>query len=131
SFLNALLASIPYDDFSRAGQVNIRFNKLKIQVREWLYRSTILAFFRGCGVVTVAEMHTNLGRADLVISYNGNTYVIELKVAYKPEDVPVKLTEAVEQMESKNYLAPYPEAIGLAMVIDDTKRQITETGVIQ
>ncbi|MDR2425091.1 MAG: PD-(D/E)XK nuclease domain-containing protein, partial [Prevotellaceae bacterium] len=61
---------------------------------------------------------------------NGNTYVIELKVAYKPEDVPVKLTEAVEQMESKNYLAPYPDAIGLAMVIDDTQRQITETEVI-
>jgi hypothetical protein len=130
SFLNALLASIPYDDFSRAGQVNIRFNKLKIQVREWLYRSTILAFFRGCGVATVAEMHTNLGRPDLVISYNGNTYVIELKVAYKPEDVPAKLAEAVEQMESKNYLAPYPEAIGLAIVVDDTKRQITETEVI-
>jgi hypothetical protein len=98
-----------------------------MQVQEWLYRSTILAFFRGCGVAAVAEMHTNLGRPDLVISYLGNTFVIELKVAYKPEDVPAKLAEADEQITSKNYLAPYPGAIGIAMVIDDTKRQITET----
>ncbi|MDR2564050.1 MAG: ATP-binding protein [Prevotellaceae bacterium] len=124
--LNALLASIPYDDYAGAVRQSIAFDFLDFQVREWLYRSTILAFFRGCGVATVAEMHTNLGRADLVISYLGNTYVIELKVAYKSEDVPAKLVEAIEQIKSKNYLTPYPEAMGLAMVIDDTQRQITE-----
>jgi hypothetical protein len=122
--LNALLASIPYDDFANAGQLSIRFNHLDIQVQEWLYRSTILAFMRGCGVAAVAEMHTNLGRPDLVISYDGNIYVIELKVAYKSEDVSARLTEAVNQMTLKNYLAPYPGATGLALVIDDTKRQI-------
>jgi hypothetical protein len=122
--LNALLASIPYDDFTKAGQMNIIMNDYPFQVQEWLYRSTILAFFRGCGVATVAEMHTNLGRPDLVISYLGNTFVIELKVAYKPEDVPAKLAEADKQIKSKNYLTPYPDAIALAMVIDDTKRQI-------
>jgi hypothetical protein len=123
--INVLLASIPYDDFSRAGQLNIKFNHIKIQTQEWLYRSTILAFFRGCGVVVFAEMHTNLGRADLVIAHRGKTYVIELKVAYTPEDVPVKLNEAVKQMTKKNYLAPYPDATGMALVIDDVKRQIT------
>jgi hypothetical protein len=45
-------------------------------------------------------------------------------VAYKPEDVPAKLAEADKQIKSKNYLTPYPDAIALAMVIDDTKRQI-------
>ena len=129
--LNALLASIPYDDFAKAGQMNVRYNRLKIETQEWLYRSTILAFMRGCGVATVAEMHTNLGRADFVISHRGNTYVIELKVAYKSENVGAKLAEAVEQMKTKNYLAPYPDATGLVMVIDDTKRQITDTVVIQ
>jgi hypothetical protein len=31
----------------------------------------------------------------------------------------------------KNYLAPYSEASGLAMVIDDTKRQIAETQIVK
>ncbi|MDR2423833.1 MAG: PD-(D/E)XK nuclease domain-containing protein, partial [Prevotellaceae bacterium] len=130
SILNALLASIPYDDYAGAVRQRIALDPPDIQVREWLYRSTILAFFRGCGVATVAEMHTNLGRPDLVISYIGNIFVIELKVAYKAEEVPAKLTEAVEQIKTKNYLAPYPDAMGLAMVIDDTQRQITETETV-
>ena len=128
--LNALLASIPYDDFTGAGKLNVLVNDYSFPVQEWLYRSTILAFFRGCGVVVVAEMHTNLGRADLVISHRGKTYVVELKVAYKPEDVPVKLAEAVEQMTEKNYLVPYPGATGLALVIDDTQRQITASETV-
>jgi hypothetical protein len=129
--LNALIASIPYDDFAGAGRVSIKFNRLKIQVQEWLYRSTIIAFFRGCGVVVIAEMHTNLGRPDLVISHRGKTYVIELKVAYKPEDIPAKLDEALNQMTQKNYLAPYPGATGLALVIDDAKRQITASDLVK
>jgi len=48
-------------------------------------------------------------------------------VAYTPEDVPAKLEEAITQMRSKNYLAACPpNAHGLALVIDDTKRQIVE-----
>ncbi|MDR2563849.1 MAG: ATP-binding protein [Prevotellaceae bacterium] len=129
--LNALLASIPYDDYAGAVRQSVALDPTDIQVREWLYRSTILAFLRGCGVATVAEMHTNLGRPDLVISFIGNTFVIELKVAYQPKDVPAKLTEAIEQMESKNYLAPYPDCVGIAMVIDDTKRQITEIETVK
>jgi hypothetical protein len=51
-------------------------------------------------------------------------------VAYRSEDVPSKLEEAINQMKLKNYLLPYPEAIGLAMVIDDTKRQITASDTL-
>ena len=128
--LNSLLSSIPYDDFVSAGKQSITFNDYPFQVQEWLYRSTILAFMRGCGVVVVAEMHTNLGRADLVISHRGNTYVVELKVAYKSEDVSSKLAEAVTQMTENNYAVPYPGAISLALVIDDTKRQIAASEII-
>ena len=128
--LNGLLAGIPYDDFAGAGKLNIMANDYHFRTQEWLYRSTILAFIRGCGVATVAEMHTNLGRPDLVISHRGNTCVIELKVAYKPGDVPAKLAEAVEQMRRENYLAPWPGATGLALVIDDEKRQITASETV-
>jgi len=123
--LNSLLASIPYDDFSRAANQCVELSGYEFPAQEWLYRSTILAFMRGCGVAVVAEMHTNLGRPDLVITHRGNTYVIELKVAYNIEDIPAKLAEAVKQITEKNYAAPYPGAKSLALVIDDTKRQIT------
>ncbi|MDR2465811.1 MAG: PD-(D/E)XK nuclease domain-containing protein [Prevotellaceae bacterium] len=122
---NVLLASIPYDDFAGAGQLNVKINSLDISVQEWLYRSSILAFLRGCEVTTVAEMHTNLGRPDLVIEHGGNTFAVELRVAYKPEDVPAKLAAAVKQIGDKNYLGPYFNAVGVAMVIDNGKRLIT------
>ena len=128
--LNSLLSSIPYDDFADSGNLNIIINKYTYHAREWLYRSTILAFMRGCGVAALAEMHTNRGRADLVVSHNGNTFVVELKVAYKTKEVPGKLAEAVEQMTKNNYLGPYPGAKGLAMVIDDAKRRITANTVV-
>jgi hypothetical protein len=125
--INILLANIPYDDFWRAANYNVEIGDFTFKAQEWLYRSTILAFLRGCGVVVQAEMHTNMGRPDLVIRKHGTTYVIELKVAYSPEDVPAKLEEAVTQMRSKDYLAAFPpNAHGLALVIDDTKRQIVE-----
>jgi hypothetical protein len=123
---NALLASIPYDDFSNAAKQNISFNRYKLSPQEWLYRSTILAFLRGCGVVVVAEMHTNLGRADLVVSHKGKTWVIEIKVAYKGENSEQKANEALQQIIDKNYATPYPGAVCLGLAIDDEKRQITD-----
>jgi hypothetical protein len=122
--LNSLLASIPYDDFTQAANQNIEINGYRFPAQEWLYRSTLLAFFRGCGIATVAEMHTNLGRPDLVLTHRGRTYIIELKVAYKEEDVQIKLDEALQQLSDKNYTQPFPNATGIAIVIDDTKRQI-------
>jgi hypothetical protein len=128
--LNALLANIPYDDFATAGEIRAMINDYAFTAREWLYRSSILAFLRGCGVVVSAEAHTNLGRSDLVVRYGGNTFVMELKVAYEPEKVHAKLVEAEKQMIGKNYPVPYPGATGLVLVIDDTKRLIAESKVI-
>ncbi|MDR1738449.1 MAG: PD-(D/E)XK nuclease domain-containing protein, partial [Candidatus Symbiothrix sp.] len=109
---------------------NIMDNRYTFSLHEWHYRSMILAFVRGCGVAAVAEMHTNLGRADLVLDYLGNVWVIEIKVAYKSEDVPAKLAEAKAQIIDGNYVAPYPNATAIAMVIDDTKREITEGEIV-
>ena len=94
--------------------------------QEWLYRSNIISFLRGCGVVVVAEMHTNLGRADLVIAHKGKTWVIELKVAYEGEDPKKKAEKGYRQIIDKNYAKPFPDAVCIAMAIDDTVRQITE-----
>jgi len=123
---NRLLASIPYDDFVSAGKQSVFFNRYKFPAQEWLYRSTILAFLRGCGVAVVAEMHTNLGRADLVVSHKNKTWVIEIKVAYEGESPAKKAEEALRQIVNNNYAKPYPNAICVGMAIDDTLRQITE-----
>ena len=123
--LNSLLASIPYDDFSAAARRSISDNNYQIKPQEWLYRSTILAFLRGCGVAVVAEMHTNLGRADLVVSHKGKTWIIEIKVAYGGENPEDKAEEAIRQIADKNYAKPYPEVICIGLAIDDSQRQIT------
>ena len=125
SSFNRLLASIPYDDFTAAARQNISDNDYDFKPQEWLYRSTILAFLRGCGVVVFAEMHTNLGRADLVVSHKGKTWIIEIKVAYKGENPAKKAKEALRQIIDKNYAAPYPDAFCVGMAIDDTVRAIT------
>jgi hypothetical protein len=123
---NTLLASIPYDDYKSAAKQGIQLQHLKIPVQEWLYRTSILAFLRGCGIVVEAELHTFKGRPDLVISYRGSTFIIEIKVAFKTDNIEAKLTEAATQIREKEYIKPYPNAICLAMVIDDTQRQIVK-----
>ena len=126
SAFNRLLAGIPYDDFTRAAQRSIFDNDYEMQPQEWLYRSSLLSFLRGCGVVTVAEMHTNLGRADLVVAHKGKIWVIEIKVAYAGENPAKKAREALRQIKEKNYAKPYPEAVCIGFAIDDSIRQITD-----
>ena len=128
---NRLLSGIPYDDYESAAKQSIYFNRYQFSVQEWLYRSTILAFLRGCGIATVAEMHTNLGRADLVISHKGKTWIIEIKVAYKGENPEKKAGEAMQQIIDKNYAKQFPGAVGIALAIDDTLRQITEVKTVR
>ena len=129
--LNSLLASVPYDDYSKALRQKIIIQGFTFPVQEWLYRSTIFAFMRGCGLVVQAEMHTDRGRADLVINYRGQIFILELKVAYQGENAAEKAGEAFRQIFEKNYNAPYPTAICAGLAIDDRKRQITEyrTGI--
>jgi DNA-binding transcriptional regulator YhcF (GntR family) len=124
--LNRLLASIPYDDFSAAARSVITVDDSEFKPQEWLYRSTIFAFFQGCGVVVAAEVYSNLGRADLVVSHKGVTWVIELKVAYEGQNPAKKAEEALQQIINKNYATQYPDAVCVGIAIDDTVRQITE-----
>ena len=126
---NRLLASIPYDDFSAAARNSISDHNYDFQPQEWLYRSTILAFLRGSGVAVIAEMHTNKGRADLVVSHKGSTWVIEIKVAYAGENPAKKAEEALQQIIDKNYAEPFPDALCIGLAIDDSLRQITDMAV--
>ena len=124
---NRLLASIPYDDYTAAARQSISSHDYEMQPQEWLYRSSILSFLQGCGVVVSAEMHTHRGRPDLVVSYKGYVWVIEIKVAFEGESAEEKAEEAFRQIAAKNYAAQYPNAVCLGLGIDDAARQITES----
>ncbi|MCL2072404.1 MAG: ATP-binding protein [Marinilabiliaceae bacterium] len=122
---NRLLASIVYDDFRKIAQKSVSDNDYDMDPREWHYRSIIFAFLRGCGVVVFAEMHTNLGRSDIVLLHKGHIWVLELKVAYEGYDPIKKAEEAYKQIVEKNYAKPYPNALCMGLAIDDAKRMIT------
>jgi hypothetical protein len=83
----------------------------------------------GAGLVVQAEMHTDKGRADLIINYRGQIFIIEIKVAYKGESAADKAEEAYKQIFEKNYNAPYPKAICIGLAIDNEQRQITKIRV--
>ena len=127
---NRLLASIPYDDFSHVAKKIVYKKRYNYSVNEWLYRSSILMFLRGCGVLSFAEMHTNLGRSDIVIVYCGNIWVVEIKVAYAGKSPTKKAEEALKQIVDNNYAAPYPNAVCIGLAIDDTVRQITDFRIV-
>jgi hypothetical protein len=129
--LNRLLANIPYTDFDSAARQNISDNAYNLTTQEWLYRSSILAFFQGCGVIVFGELQSNKGRSDIVLSHKGNTWVIEVKVAFKSESPADKAEEAGRQIFEKNYNKPYPNAICVGLAIDDSARQITEYRMIK
>jgi hypothetical protein len=122
---NRLLAAIPYDDYSGAARQSISNYDYEMSMQECHYRTAIFTFLQGCGIVVAAEMHTNRGRADLVVSHRGNLWVIELKVAYDGESAETKAEEAYRQIIDRQYAAPYPGAVCLGLAIDDTLRQIT------
>jgi hypothetical protein len=119
--VNRLLSLIPYDDYAVSARQAIR--RAGIPAGEWLYRSSILTFMLGCGVIAQSETHTNKGRSDLVVSYAGATFVIEIKVA-RNDDSDALAAEALKQLNGKQYAGPYANAKKLGIAIDDKARQV-------
>ncbi|MDR3013004.1 MAG: ATP-binding protein [Chitinispirillales bacterium] len=127
--LNRLLAGIPYNDYTDAAKQGVRLKNLKITTQEWLYRSTILAFFRGCGVLAFGEMHNNQGGSDMLVTHKNMPWIIEIKIA-KDNDSAAKAEEAMAQINNRQYDAPYQNAKKLAIAINDETRQIEEWVVL-
>ncbi|MDR2577621.1 MAG: PD-(D/E)XK nuclease domain-containing protein [Chitinispirillales bacterium] len=120
---NRLLASIPYDDYVGAARQAVELSDVEITTQEWLYRSTILAFLRGCGVLTFGEMHGNQGRSDLIVTCRGVTWIIEIKIA-KNNDCETRAQEAMKQINDRQYAEPYKNGKKVGIAIDDNTRQI-------
>jgi hypothetical protein len=123
--VNRLLASIPYDDYINAAKQGRRISREKLTAQEWLYRSTILAFFRGCGVLAFGEMHGCQGRSDLLLIHRNMPWIIEIKVADN-DDCAEKAQEAMTQINDRQYAAPYKNGKKIAITINGKTRQIGE-----
>jgi hypothetical protein len=123
---NMLLSNIPFEDFRDAARIAIAYNEVPFGGKEWLYRSSLLAYLRGAGFRVEGEVHSNKGKADIVVSFKEKIWVIEVKVAYKGENTASKAQEALAQIEEKNYAAKYPGAKKLGIAIEDEERKIME-----
>jgi len=117
---NRLLASIPHNDFDGAAKQDIKDKGYEMTAQEWLCRSCLLAFLRGCGFVVFGEVQTNRGRADIVVKHKDNFFVLEIKMQ------PHTAEEALKQIIDNDYAKPYPNAKLLGLSIDGEKRQIVE-----
>ena len=86
---NSVINSVSYDHFS--------INSESV-VQNYLY-----LFLIGAGIETTTESHSSKGRADLIIETKNRRLVIELKYAQNETEAKTKLTDAVEQIKSRDY----------------------------
>ncbi|MCU0288948.1 MAG: ATP-binding protein, partial [Acidobacteria bacterium] len=83
--IKILLSSIPYN--------------IQIETREAYYHSLIYVALQLSVIDVMAEIQTALGRSDIVVSLERYTYIIEFKMG--------SAQEALDQIEKKQYYAPY------------------------
>ena len=86
---NSVINSVSYDHFS--------INSESV-VQNYLY-----LFLIGAGIETSTERHSSKGRADLIIETKNRRLVFELKYAQNETEAKTKLTDAVEQIKSRDY----------------------------
>ena len=86
---NSVINSVSYDHFS--------INSESV-VQNYLY-----LFLIGAGIETTTESYSSKGRADLIIETKNRRLVFELKYAEDETVAKTKLSEAVEQIKSRDY----------------------------
>jgi hypothetical protein len=86
---NSVINSVSYDHFPINSEA---------AVQNYLY-----LFLIGAGIETTTESHSSKGRADLIIETKNRRFVFELKYAQNETEAKTKLTDAVEQIKSRDY----------------------------
>ena len=86
---NSVINSVSYDHFPINSEAT---------VQNYLY-----LFLIGAGIETTTESHSSKGRADLIIETKNRRLVFELKYAEDETVAKTKLSEAVEQIKSRDY----------------------------
>ncbi|MEL6539619.1 MAG: PD-(D/E)XK nuclease domain-containing protein, partial [Bacteroidota bacterium] len=107
--INIQFAKIPYNAFKDA--------------KEGFYQAMLLLCLELSGLRTYGEVHTNLGRIDLVVQQPQHTFIFELKV-----DQPAAV--ALDQIHTKNYQERYlkdgKEIVAVAASFSTQTRNISE-----
>ena len=86
---NSVINSVFYDHFPINSEA---------MVQNYLY-----LFLIGAGIEATTESHSSKGRSDLIIDTKNRRLVFELKYAENDTAAKTKLSEAVEQIESRDY----------------------------
>ncbi len=86
---NSVINSVFYDHFPINSEA---------AVQNYLY-----LFLIGAGIEATTESHSSKGRADLIIETKNRRLVFELKYAQNETEAKTKLTDAVEQIKSRDY----------------------------
>ena len=86
---NSVINSVSYDHFPINSES---------MVQNYLY-----LFLIGAGIEATTESHSSKGRADLIIDTKNRRLVFELKYAQNETEAKTKLTDAVEQIKSRDY----------------------------
>ncbi|MBQ8024385.1 MAG: AAA family ATPase, partial [Succinivibrio sp.] len=89
SLLNTIVHSVPYDNYPITSEAMVQ--------------SLIQAYLRGAGFDVLSEVHEAKGRADLVVNTGNRRIVFEFKYAQNETEAKAKLSEAVEQIKSRDY----------------------------
>ena len=86
---NSVINSVSYDHFP----IN----------SESMVQNYLFLFLIGAGIEATTESHSSKGRADLIIDTKNRRLVFELKYAENDNAAKTKLSEAVEQIKSRDY----------------------------
>ena len=117
SLLNTIVNSVPYDNYPITSEAMVQ--------------SLIQAYLKGAGFDVLSEVHEAKGRADLIVNTDNRRIVFEFKYAQNETEAKAKLSEAVEQIKSRDYgniLPKKNELIRIAAVFnaDPKVRAFTE-----
>ena len=118
---NSVINSVSYDHFPINSEA---------AVQNYLY-----LFLIGAGIETTTESHSSKGRADLIIETKNRRLVFELKYAEDETVAKAMLSEAVEQIKSRDYGNTEPkknELLRIATVFnaDPKVRAFTEYQIV-
>ena len=118
---NSVINSVSYDHFPINSEAT---------VQNYLY-----LFLIGAGIETTTESHSSKGRADLIIETKNRRLVFELKYAQNETEAKTKLTDAVEQIKSRDYGNTEPKKAELLRIVavfnaDPKVRTFTEYQIV-
>ncbi|MBQ7738986.1 MAG: AAA family ATPase [Desulfovibrionaceae bacterium] len=113
SVYNHVLANIPYDYF--------------VKDDDGFYKAIFIVLLKSTNISVESEVHSSLGRSDIIIKTDNNIIIFEFKIKSKNDLIDTIKNKGEEQIMQKQYLQPYEEdkrdKYSYVIIIDREKRQ--------